>query len=366
MCTHSHDLSIALLWVRDKKTLLSEPHYVAFLAQTHPALRLSMKRFAVPTYFAHLCVDDALAPGLLKTGARGVGLILPQARQPKALMLGTPFERYEQSELLDSLDAHHANQTLRALGAQERVDLVALTNISPEHPRLAEWLRLGFVALPSFPDMVMTLNRAQTWDSYLGLLEPRVRESVRRNLRSFDGAQHRLECLENTAEVAPKLYEAYRHFYDRAQVPWLKHSEAYFAGLSALGPGVRVTVARNRSQEVIGFIINFVDAKTWQAGRIGVVPAYFKQNAIYFRLLYHAIEEAIANGADALSLEPTSYRVKRRLGAVYRPMVNLVLGVSPLWRALLATSAGLAKRALAHLSDPRALERHFEIAVTRP
>ncbi|MFZ9888541.1 MAG: hypothetical protein ACO3JL_13670 [Myxococcota bacterium] len=95
------------------------------------------------------------------------------------------------------------------------------------------------------------------------------------------------------------------------------------------------------------------------AGRIGVVPDAYRRHGVYFRLLYAVLEEGFRVGSTHVSLEPTAYRTKRHLGARRKRTINLVLGVSPLWRMLLGTCGGLGRRLLRHLDHRRTLERVY-------
>ncbi|MCB9652120.1 MAG: GNAT family N-acetyltransferase, partial [Deltaproteobacteria bacterium] len=158
------------------------------------------------------------------------------------------------------------------------------------------------------------------------------------------------------------LFAAYRPFFERATVRWQPHSEAYFRRLSELGPRARITAAMTDDGDVAGFVVNFRDGHNFQAGRIGVSPRFDRKDAVYFRLLYHALEESFAlsdTRRARLSLEPTGYRMKRHLGARSVPMVNLVMGVNATWRGLLGGFAGVGRRLLRHLEDRVALEQEY-------
>ncbi len=339
--------------------LLDDPKYTSFLARTHPNLDICSDRFVAPTYVASFDISEVLISNFFKTVIAIAGHIAPRIPKPRALFVGTPFERYEQTKLLDQIkDPGEAAHALRHAATQQSLDLVVCTNVSVSHPGIQTWIDAGFLALPSFPDMVVDV-KATSFEGHLANLAPRARESIRRNLRLFDRAGFRLQRLDETALSAATLHTAYRQFYDRAIVRWHPYSESYFAEIAGLDERAHVTAAVTSSEEIVGFIINFADNNCWQAGRIGVVPSHFRKSAIYFRLLYHSIEEAILHGAKTLSLEPTGYLTKRRLGAHMNPLVNLVLGVSPLWKMLFKTSGFLARRALAHLEDRQLLEAHY-------
>jgi hypothetical protein len=349
--------------VRD--LLLDDPRYYRFLAATHPHLRISNGRLQVPSYVATLDVREPLLKGPVKAALEVGKAVTPGYVTPRALFLGTPFERYDQTHLFDEIDDVPA-LTRAAERAARRLDaeLVVITCVQGAHRRAHDFTHAGFVELPSFPDTVVTLH-GDSFDEHLATLPQGDRSGVRRNIRRFERAGHTLKTVSSTRELGETLYAAYRPMFDRAAVKWLPHTPAYFEGIADLDERVHVTVAFNPEHEAIGFIVNFEDGlddahrRVFQAGRIGVLPAYHRKDAVYFRLMYHVLEEAIARGGTHLSLEPTGYRMKRHLGADKIPLVNLVYGVSPTWRLLLGGAAGLGRFLLRHLEDPGKLEGNY-------
>ena len=342
--------------------LLLEPGYRRFLAETHPALDIRDDWLQVPTFVAPLDVREPLLPGPVKDILTGFTEATPGFVLPPSLFLGTPFERYDQSHVLDEVEAPvRLAQAASQVASREQLEMVVLTNVSPAHPMLSRWLDAGFVSLPSFPDTLVDLD-VDSFDAHLMRLPQGDRSGIRRNIRNFTGAGHRLEVLTSSEGQGQALFRAYLPFFERASVRWQPHTEDYFERLTELGHRVHLAVARAPDDEIIGFIVSFDDGDDFQAGRIGVVPEFHKKDGVYFRLLYHAMEEAFRRApsrASRLSLEPTGYRMKRHLGARAQPLVNLVLGVSLRWRTLPAGFASFGRWLLAHLDDRKTLEKAY-------
>lgn len=339
--------------------LLVSPVYRAFLKRTHPHLRIDEAPLDAPSFIASLDVREPLLPGISKDLLEQIRRVAPNFVVPQTLFIGTPFERYNQTHLLDEIKnvsqfTLDAKRCAKSLG----LPLVVLTNVSPFHRCLQEWLDEGFCPLPSFPDTVVQIKDTD-FDSHLMRLPQANRSGIRRNMRKFSDAGYHLERLDSSSEHASELFEAYVPFFERARVRWQKHTLAYFAEVADLSEDVFLTAAKTKNNEIAGFVLNFRDQNGFQAGRIGVRPGFYKTYGIYFRLIYHLFEETLEQKGRHLSLEPTGYRMKRHLGADAVPMVNLVFGVDRRWQFLLKSGAGVGRKLLSHLEDLSKLEKEY-------
>lgn len=346
-------------------SLLDSPRYRRFLAEAHPELQFCDERLAVPSFIGPLDVREPLLPGPLRAALLQFPALLEAPLRPTTLFLGTPFEPYDQTHLFENVhDVSALASSARAAALERGLDLVVVTCVSPDAPFLGAWRREGFVTLQSFPDAVVTL-RGRSFDEHLMTLAGEDRGGIRRNLRRFSSAGLRLERGASNLLDGRSLFAAYEPMLERATVKWFPHSRAYFEGIAALGDEVCLTVARDERARALGFILCFNEPmrrdgrRLLHAGRIGVLPEVYRRHGVYFRLLYSVLEEGFRVGATHVSLEPTAYRTKRHLGARRKRTVNLVLGVSPLWRMLLGTCGGLGRRLLRHLDHRRTLERVY-------
>lgn len=343
--------------------LLDDAGYRLFLAETHPELGIDDDRLdGVPSFLAPLDVQEPLAPGLLRTLVEWARPVVPQLVTPSALFVGTPFERYDQTSLVTELPpVVELSERIERVARDRALEVAVLTNVQCSALDLSSWLGRGWVVMPSFPDTIVDLG-AVSFEAHLKTLPQGDRSGIRRNIKRFDRAGHRLERVEDAAGHGSAIYRCYRPFFERATVRWQPHTEAYFSGLTRLGSEVDLTVARSSNGRLIGFIVAFQDATGVQAGRIGVHPDYYRRDAVYFRLMYHVLEDALVRhggGARFLSLEPTGYRMKRHMGGHTVSLVNLVLGLSETWWLLLRQFQGLGRRMLKHLEDRSILERIY-------
>lgn len=342
--------------------ILDEARYRRFLAETHPSLRIDDGRLdGVPSFLAPLDVREPLVPGPFRRLLEGLRPVLPGLVTPPALFLGTPFERYDQTHLLAEIPDPEAltERARRAARANSREVVVCTNVLSRRIPD--RWSALGWVELPSFPDTVVPLT-SPDFEAHLATLPPGDRSGMRRNMRRFERAGHRLARIDHAGPLQDALHACYRPMYERAAVRWQAHTPEYLGGLTRLGSEVELVGAFSAQGQLIGFMVVFEDGPGLQAGRIGVHPDFHRRDGVYFRLMYHVLElgfRSRGGGPGRLSLEPTGYRMKRHLGARNVPLVNLVFGVSERWRLLLGRFRALGHRLLGHLEDPDALERWY-------
>lgn len=344
--------------LRDSDGFLQSRAYINFLAQTHPELRLK-REGTFPSYVAQLPFYEPLRPGRLRELLRGCAHRWPHWFAPSTLFIGSPFEPYEQSSQLGG-DIDEGMGDLAHRAQKEGCGLMVLTNVSSSDVALQTWRQQGFKAMPSLPDMVLTLCGAH-FDDYLNSRKSKVRNSIARNIRKFEEAGFEI-CRFKGPELralSHHLVRSYHQMYARANIKWLRHTAAYFEHLCDFEEDVFVDIAVNASGHLMGFIVSFDDGNRLHGGRIGVIPRQHQKNAVYFRLIYSLIERAYDLKKREVVLEPTSFKMKRYLGAEYRPLVNLIRGTNVFWRTVCFLGGGLGRYWLRYLERRDQLEEYY-------
>ncbi len=337
----------------NRPSLLFDERYVKFLASAHPQLMLRMTKDGLPYYFGRISCLDALT-----RGPRLLGSFLPKTlSSPRSLVLGLPFEPYQQTLMLDAItDLGLVRKMAREVGA----DLVMLTNQDPNLSGFKKMLDMGFFSVPSFPDMVLH-SSANTFDDYLAGLKRRHRHRIREQVRKFSAAGHVIRRVSTiTSSCARAIHEAYCEMYRHARVPWFRYEKGYFAGFLDQIDGGIVKLAQRANGEIIGMVMGIEDQSRLHVTRVGVRGDFHRRDGVLFRLLYAAIEYAIEANCSSVSLGPTAYRIKRRMGATLHRTANLILPTSTVWKILL-NSVGdfLPSIMLRHLSNEKILESRY-------
>ncbi len=334
---------------------LRSERYIAWLAQTHPQLKIRNDSLGV-TYQAPLQFFEPLKPGFLRKMMRFAALKCPQLFAPKALFMGSPFEPYEQLLPLQK----NMMPELKSRAREEGCGIIVVTNVDATQLQSDTLNQQGFKILPSFPDMVLSLP-GQSFTDYLKALKSKERNSLLRNIRRFDesGCTVKRVCGKELRSLSHQMLQGYHQMYVRAEVKWLRHTAEYFHSIADLSEDVFVDVAFTPQNKLAGYVVSFDDGDRLHGGRIGLMPSHYQKHGVYFRLIYRLIERGYMHHKKELVLEPTSFKLKRYLGAQYRPLVNLMVGTTPFWAMVCTVGHRLGRRWLRHLTQPQELEKIY-------
>ncbi|MCA9508843.1 MAG: GNAT family N-acetyltransferase [Myxococcales bacterium] len=337
--------------------LLSNPAYFKFLSSSHPELSLKLCSQGAPYFVVSIASFQPLMPGVLRSIAYHLRIVAPSLLNPRALVFGVPFEPYEQTAILSMLPSI---QSIKKMAKEFGADVVLLTNVNKNSSHISKLLNAGFLLIPSFPDMRLKVN-AQNFEDYLNLFSSKYRNSMRRNIKKFEREQHRLIYQkEINKSLNEDFYQAYRFMRRRALVPWIAYSKEYFASLSDAMPDSFVVAAHSARGEFLGMAQGLKESERFHVARVATAQSMYRKDGIFFRLIYASIEHALNQGCKEIILSPTSYAFKRKLGAQYYPLYNLILPISFSWKTLVSTLRPWTLRALVgHLNCHSTLERVF-------
>lgn len=332
-------------------SLLTDRRYIDFLSRAHPHLNIRTTLDGAAYYSARIDITEVLRSPLKLFFSTCAAHIVPALTHPRMTVFGLPFEPYIQTPIIERLPSL---STIETIADNDGADLVAVTNANPfdEQARMLE--NRGFVALPSFPGMSVLLS-TQHFEDYLQNLRAKDREDLRRNIRLFDRAGHRLRFATFLDDLP--LHQAYVATRERSKIKWLSYSPDYFSQWQNAGNGARLIIAESRAGEFLGFVNLFFHDDRVHVARLAVAPAWHRRDAIYFRLLYCTVEQACISGVERVMLGPTAYRVKRRMGAQPQPLNNYFLPRSKLWRMLLPRARKIMVHQLNYMRSIEALER---------
>ena len=334
--------------------LLKDPSYIEFLRTSQPDLRICELDTGITIYDHRADLAEALFDPAKRMMAQALQKIWPGLLTPKTVFFGLPFEPYIQDQLLSKMPSP---SMLPSLARWRNADLIALTNISSRSSGGERLRELGFFALPSFPETVID-NPPSDFSTFIGGMDKKMRQSIRRNLRLFANKGHRIKEREG-AEFFSDIHKAYRYALKKARFKWISYEKAYFAHLDHLGPKSLSLIATTENHQFLGFTNLLFDDDNAHICRLVVNENYSLQDSIFFCLLYKGIEHACQRRAKRIFLGPTAYRFKRRLGASLIFTQNYFIPISSVFQLIFKTTYKTMQKELNYLRSIEILEKYY-------
>jgi predicted N-acyltransferase len=186
----------------------------------------------------------------------------------------------------------------------------------------------NFIQL-SAPANTMLATPFKSFDEYLASLPRKVRWDIKDKIRKFEAAGGRIEQRIQLGQDAKRVYELFQKTskeHEGQEVAWpVIPNLTMFEQLEQLGDSHRMLLAYVRDQ-LIGFLMLAKSGETLFFKFCGLDYDLCRESMAYFNLFYLGIRYGIENGCSQISLGPTSYFNKERLGAEQRP-IDLQIGI---------------------------------------
>lgn len=331
-----------------------DPSYIQFLRTSQPDLGICELDTGITIYDHRADLAEALFNPSKRMMAQAVSKIWPGLIKPKTVFFGLPFEPYIQDPLLSKMPSP---SMLPSLARWRNADLIALTNISSTSSGNERLRELGFFALPSFPESVID-NPPSDFSTFMGGMDKKMGQGVRRNLRLFADKGHQIKEREGS-EFLSDIHKAYQYAFRRARFKWIGYERAYFAHLDHLGSRSLSLVATTKDHQFLGFTNLLFDDDNAHICRLVVDENYSHRDSIFFCLLYKGIEHACQRRVNRIFLGPTAYRFKRRLGASLIFTQNYFMPISSIFQLIFKTAYKMMQRELSYLKSTEILEKYY-------
>lgn len=320
-----------------QSSLIENQNYITMLRESHGNLDLQLSSTGAPFFTSNIYLKDFLCSGYVK-------YFLCAAAAPRSTIFGLPFEPCDQTMVLNLLPSM---EEIFFISSKTKADIVAINNINPSDEMREILLCNNFYEIPSYPNNEL-IDLPNTFSGYLKDLTRKYRNNIERNLNFFHQHGHRIVKLSSN-KFHQEIYQAYLSARQRAKVKWLSYSNNYFWINSNNGLDMNYFAALSKTDQFLGFINSINHNKKSYLCRIGVDEAWLRKDAIYFCLIYKAIEEAISQGSDTIDLGPTAYDIKKRIGAVKKPLFNYVLPIKYKWRLVFKAFYNRMLKELSHV-----------------
>ncbi len=275
---------------------------------------------------------DMLRPPLKKW----LGLLFGPLARKTTLLVDTAFLAYDPRSPFHFRTENSPSQNdslaiKRALAdflkAQRGVHTIWITEPAAE----SDWATAeSFDCFGILPMVQIPLGGCESMDQYVAGLPKKRRRNYRAERKRFTGARATIQIVqgplaENLArQLRPCLDASAEH--SALEVPYndvLTDPNAFQAHEQ------QIFIARI-DEQVIGFMSFLIDGKRMLQCHGGLDYQRSYQAQAYHNLIYAAIEYAIGNGCQRLSMGPLNNETKRRLGLELVPMVACLWNRYPL------------------------------------
>lgn len=194
-----------------------------------------------------------------------------------------------------------------------------------------------FTAFHIDVNMVLDIHPSwNTFDDYLQSMKAKFRTKAKSSYKRSAALSVRSLSVAAIKENRDKIDLLFTNVLDKSEYSFGRMNATVFAALKENLDQNFSFVGAYLNEELVGFSIAYFHNDIMQAGYVGLDYTYNTEYAIYQRILYHYVEQAIDRKVIQLQLGRTSELIKSALGAkpidmkLYakhkRPITNLIMG----------------------------------------
>ena len=199
---------------------------------------------------------------------------------------------------------------------------VLVTTTEPTLELRASLATEGFIQI-SAPPNTMLATPFKTFEDYVASLPRKVRWDVKDKIRRFEEANGRIERrihLDKDAKAVYELFQQTCQAHEGQDIAWpVQPNLSIFEQVEKLGDSQRILLAYI-GDRLTGFLMLVQSGDTLFFKFCGLDYELSRESMAYFNLFYQGIRYGIERGCRQISLGPTSYFNKERLGAELRPV----------------------------------------------
>jgi len=191
---------------------------------------------------------------------------------------------------------------------------------------------------PFQADVAMVLPISKKWSTfqqYLNSMKAKYRTKANSALKKASALQLvSLSALE-IEQHEKRLLELFNNVQQQSEYRYGKNYPRTFKSLKENLKDTFYCTGAFLDETLVGFSTAFLNGSTLEANYVGLDYSYNTRFALYERLLYHYVEEAIKQNATMVHLGRTSELIKSALGATPQQMTLFVKHSSKFKNALL-------------------------------
>ncbi len=275
-----------------------------FLGSLYP----SILKYNIPYYYLCLNFNE-----ILNIKKNNIYFYINNILNKKITCLGTPFEPYDKSFSLKE------NQIKNFIFFSNKKNFLFLPN---SNINIFHNIKNKYFTYKSFSDMELRINYL-SFNHYLDNIKQKTKSSAKKNIKTFKKLKYKIFLLSKKNYIK-EIYQSYSCIRKKSNIQWILHKKNYF-GQTLYIKNCKIIIALNIFNDFLGFILFFRIKNTIHVGNIGIKKKHQKKGSIYFRLFYSIIEYAILKKINYIRLEPTEYQFKKKLGAKFEKLKNIII-----------------------------------------
>jgi predicted N-acyltransferase len=289
------------------------------------------------TCYALYIVDGALfAPPLAQKIVQSVQKVIRPFFKFKVLLCGTPVGT-GQGNIAFAPDADLAELTVRLdeiatkLARTERAGFIAFKEFDkPTIDRLAGLERRGYRIAKSV--VKYTLKREfESFDEYYDSRSKRTRANMRKFFQKFEEAGLRWEHVRGDAGVEQRytdaVHELYLAVFRRAELKFELLPAAFFRELARQYPEESWFTFIHKDDHPVGFCCALSSPASHDMLYCGIDYDMNPLGDVYFNLVYRALGNGIATGAEWINVGQSADEFKKRLGCFPTQLYTFIRAV---------------------------------------
>jgi len=290
---------------------------------------------------AHACAYyistelDTFAQGIGKRLVDWIRRVWPSFLLLRSLECGTPVALGSTISFADVRPADEALrllvESLQRLAREQRVPVLLFRDFyDAQLPQCALLHEMGYHRIPNLPGAHLAV-RWRTFGAYLDSMRSHYKQKIVKRMRRFAASGLSVDVEHGFARHAARLAALWRNVYDRATEYRREILTArFFEEIDReLGDKSSIVLARY-GRTIVGFTLLLDDEDKLVPLYSGLDYSYNERSALYFNLLYRAVEVGIVLGKRVVDLGITTLVPKKDLGAESIPIHMYIKGLNPL------------------------------------
>ena len=288
-----------------------------------------------PAFTMNVPIELVIPPALLPV-FKGLGKLFPSMLYQRTLFIGSPCSDEGRVGMVKGADAlaifAAINQSMQVQAKQLGATMRVWKDFAGEHeaPFIALMRSQGLFHMVSFPGTSLPLEGVDK-NGYMGSLKSSRRGKLKKKLNQANQAPVYVEIIHqpNAAQM-DEIFSLFWQTYEKGGTKFERLNRQFFEALSNYERAHYVVLRKNGTQEMLAFMLCFVEGSHIINKFIGIDYQQPKEWFLYFKLWDAAVEWSYSVGGKSIQSGQTGYAPKIELGNEMVPLSNYCRHKNPI------------------------------------